>query len=290
MQSKSLNAFAHAVFIIISILSFVPLFIALMISFSNEQDIINFGYRVIPMHFDFSAYKLAFAQPKAVLMAFGISIFQSVVSPVLMIVLCGAFGYALSQQNFRYRKFCMYYILITMLFSGGLIPSYIINTQYLHLGNTLAIYIVLGLVSGWNIILFRTFFSQIPASLIEAAKIDGANELNIFIRIILPMSKPIVGSLYFTSLLGKWNDFSISLYYVTKPELYSLQYFLQQVLNSSSFVKSIYANSGVVSNDVIPVETLKFALAMISCFPVLLAFPYLQKYFSKGMAVGAVKE
>lgn len=290
MQSKSLNAFAHIVFIIITVLAIFPLFIALMISFSNEQDVVDFGYKVIPMHFDLSAYKIVFAQPKAILRAFGVSAFNSVLSPALMIILCGSFGYALSQPNFKYRKFCMHYILITMLFSGGLIPQYIINTQYLHLSNNLAVYIVLGLVSGWNIILFRTFFSQIPTSLIEAAKIDGASEVNVLFRIILPMSKPIVGSLYFTSLLGKWNDFGTSLYYVTKPELYQLQYFLQQILNNNSFIKSTYANSGVVSNDVIPVETLKFALAMISCFPVLLAFPYLQKYFSKGMAVGAVKE
>ena len=138
--------------------------------------------------------------------------------------------------------------------------------------------------------LFKTFFSQIPASLIEAAEIDGASQKRIFVSIILPMSKPIVASIFFSGMLGRWNDYSRSLYYISDKNLFDLQYFLQNALQSASFLKQTYANNPSFANDAIPVETLKFALSIISCLPVVLIFPYIQKFYSKGMAVGAVKE
>lgn len=290
MQSKKLTLFSHLVFVLICIITFVPIFITIMLSISNETDIINYGYKVIPMHIDFSAYKLIFTDISSVATATGISILNSFVSPALMVLMCGSIGYALSQPIFRARKYIMYFILVTMLFSGGLIPSYIINTQYLGLANNIMAYIVLGLVSGWNIILFKTFFSQIPASLIEAANIDGASQSRILVSVVIPMSKSIVASMFFMSMLGRWNDYSTSLYYMSDKHLYNLQYFLQKALQESSFLKETYANNPAFSNGDLPFETLKFALAIVSCIPVLISFPYMQKYFSKGMAVGSVKE
>ncbi len=290
MQSKKLTLFSHLVFVLICIITFVPIFITIMLSISNETDIINYGYKVIPMHIDFSAYKLIFTDISSVATATGISILNSFVSPALMVLMCGSIGYALSQPIFRARKYILYFILVTMLFSGGLIPSYIINTQYLGLANNIMAYIVLGLVSGWNIILFKTFFSQIPASLIEAANIDGASQSRILVSVVIPMSKSIVASMFFMSMLGRWNDYSTSLYYMSDKHLYNLQYFLQKALQESSFLKETYANNTAFSNGDLPFETLKFALAIVSCIPVLISFPYMQKYFSKGMAVGSVKE
>lgn len=290
MRSKGLVAFSHLVFIIICIMSFVPIFITLMLSISHEQDILDFGYKIIPMHIDLSAYKLIFQDAAAVAKAMGISFLSAFVGPTLMVILCGTFGYALSQPQFVYRKGIMYFILITMLFNGGLIPSYILNTQYLGLGDSIWVHVALGLVSGWNIILFKTFFSQIPVSLIEAAKIDGATQKRILASVVIPMSKPIVASLFFMSVLSRWNDYATSLYYINNKNLFSLQHFLQKSLQEASFLKQTYANNPMFADAEIPLETLKFALAIVSCIPVLLAFPYMQKYFSKGMAVGAVKE
>ena len=290
MQSKKFTAFSHIILMLNCIVVFVPIFIVVMLSVSNEQDILDYGYKVIPMHIDFSAYKLIFEDIVAVAKATGISLFSSIVSPALVVILCGTIGYALSQPKFAYRKYVLRYILVTMLFSGGLIPSYIINTQYLGLYNNILVHAVLGLVGGSNIILFKTFFSQIPASLIEAAEIDGASQKRIFVSIILPMSKPIVASIFFSGMLGHWNDYSRSLYYISDKNLFDLQYFLQNALQSASFLKQTYANNPSFANDAIPVETLKFALSIISCLPVVLIFPYIQKFYSKGMAVGAVKE
>ncbi len=290
MQSKKLTFFSHLFFVLICIISFVPIFITVMLSISNETDIINYGYKVIPLHVDFSAYKLIFSDFSSVAKATGISLLSSFAGPALMVLLCGSIGYALSQPVFRPRKYIMYFILVTMLFSGGLIPSYIINTQYLGLGNNIMVHVVLGLVSGWNIILFKTFFSQIPASLIEAANIDGASQSRILVSVVIPMSKSIVASLFFMSVLGRWNDYTTSLYYISDKSLYNLQYFLQKALQEASFLKETYANNPAFSNGDLPLETLKFALAIVSCIPVLISFPYMQKYFSKGMAVGAVKE
>lgn len=290
MQSKGLNFFSHFVFVLICILSFIPILITFMLSISNEQDVLDFGYKIIPMHIDFSAYRLIFQDIAAIAKAMGISVLSAFVGPSFMIVLCGTIGYALSQPQFAYRKGIMYFILVTMLFNGGLIPSYIINTQYLGLSNNILVHVVLGLVSGWNIVLFKTFFSQIPTSLIEAAEIDGATQKRILVSVVIPMSKSIVSSLFFMSVLGRWNDYTTSLYYINNKDLFSLQYFLQKALQEASFLKQTYANSPMFANTEIPVETLKFALAVVSCLPVLLAFPYMQKYFSKGMAVGSVKE
>ena len=290
MQSKKLTVFSHIFFIVICILSFVPILMAVLISISNETDVIQYGYKIIPMHIDFSAYKVVFSDISSVAKATAISLLSSTVAPALMVVICGAIGYALSQPQFKPRKYIMYFIIFTMIFSPGLIPTYIVNTQYLGLGNNILIYVLINLASAWNIILFKTFFSQIPVSLVEAASIDGASQNRIFVSIIIPMSKSIVASVFFMSVLGRWNDYTVSLYYMTNKDLYSLQYFLQKALQEASFLKVTYSNNPAFAVGDIPLETLKFALAVVSCIPVLLAFPYIQKYFSKGMAVGSVKE
>ncbi len=289
MQSKRLNFFIHLAFIIMIIAVFFPLFGIVMVSLSDAEDVKQFGYSIIPLHFSTDAYKLIFVDIMPVVKALLVTLMSAVVAPALTVILCSLMAYAISRPDFAYKKSANTYILIPMLFNGGLIPTYIVNTQLLGLGDSLMIYVVTGLVTTWNIILFRTFFVGIPSSLIEAARIDGATEFKTFTSIIIPMSKPIVASVFFTNALGRWNDFNTPLYYITNKDYYNIQYFLQNILREASFINQTYKDNPAFAGQRLPEETLPYAMAVIACIPVLLLFPYMQKFFSKGMAIGAVK-
>ena len=290
MQSKKLNFFVHLGFIIMVIAIVFPLIGMVTISFSNAEDVKTFGYSFIPKHFSADAYKMVFSDAVPLIKALLISLSTAVISPALTVILCASMGFAIGNPNFGYKKIANTYILIPMLFSGGLIPSYIINTQLFGLSDSYWAYIVMGLVSTWNIILFRTFFAGVPLSLLEAARIDGATEFQTLLKIIVPMSKPIIGSVFFTTALQKWNDYTVPLYYINNKDLYNIQYFLQNVIRNVQFINQTYKDNPMFTGKHLPEETLPFAVAVISCIPVMLLFPYIQKYFSKGMAVGAVKE
>ena len=274
-------------FIICTLLSVVPFLLIISISFSNENDVMRYGYSLIPKHINLTAYKLAFANGMKILHAYGITIYSSVIGTVLSLVLMSLCGYALSQEKFRYRRFLNMYVLIPMMIGGGLIPTYIINTHYLHLSNNMSVYVVLGLVSSYTIFVFKAFFMQIPKSLIEAARIDGASEKRIFINIVLPSSAPVFASVGFMALHARWNDWQTSLYYITDNRLVTLQYLLQQVLQEAEMMKTTMVGSGDTSE--LPTATLKFAVCVISTLPATVFFPFFQKYFTKGMVVGSVK-
>ena len=169
-------------------------------------------------------------------------------------------------------------------------PQYIINTTILGLKNNILVYFILTPVAAWTVILFRTFFKQIPPALIESASIDGASQYNILLKIILPMSKPIVGMQFVLGSVAKWNDWTVPLYYINDERLYNIQYFLQKVVNELSYLKDLYKDNPTFGNaDEIPVKTMQFALCVIAIVPILMVFPFVQKYFSKGIAVGSVK-
>lgn len=237
-KRNSSNIGLHAAFIIITAMFIVPLIIAIMISFSTESDVLAYGYSIIPKHFTLEAYKTAIGDSTTLVRAYGITIFTSFLNSSLTVILTGVMSYPLAREEFTPRKYIMIYVLITMLFGGGLIPTYILNTQYLHLGNTIWIYIVTGLISGSNIILFKTSFSQIPKSLMEAAEIDGATQLQVCAHVVIPTCKPIIAMIFFNTFLGHWNDYTTSMYYISDSRLYSLQYFLNRIITNSEFVKA----------------------------------------------------
>jgi putative aldouronate transport system permease protein len=179
-----------------------------------------------------------------------------------------------------------------MLFSGGLVPSYILITQHLKLQNNFWVYILPSLANGFQIIVIRTFFKGLPASLMESAKIDGASEFRIFAQIILPLSKPVLATIGLMVLMSKWNDWFTCLLYIRDKNLYTLQFLLQKILMDAEFLFQMSKNSGaVVTSEVIdpPTESMRFALAVIAAGPMLLVFPFFQKYFAKGLTIGAVK-
>ncbi len=289
--------FIHLFFILFCLLFILPFVMVISISFSSEELIAstNGGYSFFPRGFTLDAYKLAFKDPKQIVDAYIVTAITSVAGTLITLLSAGMSGYVLSRSNFSYKGIITFLVFFTMLFSGGTIPTYIIYSKYYHLKDTILVYLLPCLAGGaWNILMIRTFCKSIPESLFEAAKIDGANELRIFFQIAAPLSKPVLASVGFVCLLGKWNDWQTSLVYIDSQELYTLQYYLQRILNEAEYLKELINSGLMISEDFLasmatPTETLKYAMCIIATGPMLAVFPFFQKYFEKGMVVGAVK-
>ncbi len=281
----------NIILILMSFTYILPIIMMISISLSSEQSIIDSGYSILPRVFSTAAYKQAFANPYQIIQSYKITAAYTVMSTVLAIFVQSLMGYPLSRKTFKFKKMLLIFIMITMFFSGGMVPSYILNTQYLHLGNTFWIYIFPSLMSAWSVILFKTYFAGLPESLVEAAKIDGANEIYVYFKIILPLSTPIIATLAFTYALGKWNDWNTSLLYIRDNNLFSLQYLLQKIINESDYVQKMQgtAASSFITNEAAPSETLKYTMAILAAGPMMVVFPFFQKYFAKGLVVGSVK-
>ncbi len=285
--------YVHLFFALYMALCILPFLLVVAISFSNEDDVLRYGFSLIPQNFTTTAYEYILGDVTTLLRAYGVTIVYAFGGAMLGIIHMAALGYALSRPHFIFRKFLNIYLLITMFFNGGLIPTYILNTQVYHLGDSMWIYLLPGLVSAYNVFVFRTFFSQIPSSLIEAAELDGASEMQLLTQVILPLSKPVIATYTFTGIVARWNDFTTSMYYIQNEKLYTLQYLLQLMLNEARFLESMKAQMPNLSEmDTIaniPTETLKYAMCVLASAPMLFLFPFFQRYFSKGVTLGAVK-
>jgi putative aldouronate transport system permease protein len=285
------RAALHVSLVALSLCFVLPLVMVASISLSRESAIAEFGYTLLPRALDFAAYRRVLASPAQLVNSYRTTIAFSTAGTFLSLLVQSLMAYPLSRGNYRYRNAVTVYIFVTMLFSGGLIPHYILNTQYLRLGNSIWIYILPGLVSAWNIIVLRTFFKGLPVGLVEAAKIDGASEIRVFFSIVLPLSKSVLATIGFMTLLAKWNDWNTALIYIREPRLYSLQYLLQRILREAEFLKSMAEQSGnvVFSREDMPSESLRFAMAVLASGPMLVVFPFFQKYFARGLTIGAIK-
>ncbi len=278
-------------YILLVMVFLMPFILVVSVSLSNEDTLLKYGYTFFPKVFDLNGYRAVFKNSSQLIRSYEITIFYSLVGTLLMLVVQSMVGYTLSRNTYKLRGFLTGYFFITMLFSGGLVPSYILNCQYLHINNTIWIYILTG-VSAWNIIILRTFFQGLPAGLVEAAKIDGASEYRTFWQIIIPLSKPVLATIGFMTLLAKWNDWNTSLIYIKSPKLYSLQYLLQKILREAEYMKQM-AMSGEAGAEFSNIEdstdSMKFAMAVLAAGPMLVVFPFFQKFFSRGLTVGSVK-
>ena len=280
-------------FIIFSLLFIIPFLLIISASFTDEKTLLAEGYKLIPAKASISAYQYVFRNPSQLIDSYKVTIFYSLTATVLSMLVMTLMAYPLSRPTYRYKRPMTFLIFFTMLFTGGLVPTYIWVTRFLRLGNTVWVYILPGLVNPFYIIVIRTFFQGLPLSLVESAKIDGARELQIFFKIILPLSKPVLATVALLTLLAKWNDWNTALIYITQKELYSLQYLLQKILREVEFIKNMASSSPVagVNFDMsnVPSETMRFAMCIVAAGPMLGVFPFFQKYFAKGLTVGAVK-
>lgn len=291
LESNRLEIFAHIFLAVMCVIFVVPLIAAVIVSFSSQESIAKHGYQFIPESFSLEAYEVIFTTYGASLFrSLGITITSGIIAPLLSIFLTMLIAYPLSQADFKGRDFWRIFVLITMLFGGGLIPQYVLRTKYLGLKNNIMVYLIPA-IGGWNVFLFRTFFVNIDQAMIESAKIDGANKLQILFRIMLPLTKSLVAINFFTGFLGKWNDITTPLYYITDQALYPIQYLLQRMITSVLEAKALFEEGMVGAEGLInlPVEPMRFAMAVIGALPVFILFPYLQKYYAKGIMLGSTK-
>ena len=283
----------HTIGIFYVLICILPFLIVLSASFTSPLDLNDYGYRIFPVRIDTSAYEAIFKTPDVILRAYGVTILVTVATVLVGLFVMSAAAYPLARKNCRFRRALSFYFFFTMLFSGGLVPSYIWITQGLHLKNTIWIMILPSLVNVFHVIMIRTFMQKLPESLYESAKIDGASEIRIYFQIALPLSVPVLATVAFFNALAKWNDWSTALYYIDDKNLYPLQYLLYTIQKNiqALLTQMNLANHAGGSFDPgkIPGENLLMAMAVVATGPMLVIFPFFQKYFVSGLTVGAVK-
>ena len=279
--------------LILLLIFVMPFLLVISVSLSGEDTIAKYGYTFFPHEFNLSGYKAVMRNPMQLLNSYKVTALYSAIATLMALVVQSMLAYSISRPGMkrRVKNAIIVYLFITMLFHGGLVPSYIINCKYLHLNNTIWIYILPALTSVWNILVIRTFFVGLPDGLMEAAKIDGAGEFRIFATIVIPLSKPVLATIGFMTLLARWNDWNTALIYIKKPELYSLQYLLQRILQESEYLKQLLetAIDSNFTNMQESADGMKFAMAILAAGPMLVVFPFFRKYFAKGLTVGSVK-
>jgi putative aldouronate transport system permease protein len=286
---KTQIALNTAVIILCAFTAF-PFLLVLGVSFSNEADIVRHGYNIFPKNFDLSAYMYVLKNPLMILNAYKVTFIFSAAATFLGTLLMATAAYPLTQKDFKGRNKVAFYLYFTMLFSGGLVPSYILMTKYLHLDDNILVYILPGLISPWYIFMMRSFLQGIHKEIFEAAHIDGANQYTVFFKMVLPLSKPVLATVALFTFLGKWNDWYTAMLYINKDSLVSLQYLLQRImLNIRLLQNGDTAFAEMANEGDIPAETVRMAMAVIVAGPALLVFPFFQKYFVKGLTVGSVK-
>ena len=292
-KNKKVQIILTIFFAVMCVCIVFPFLLVVSVSFSNEQDIIMHGYSIIPRKIDFSAYKYLFENPKTLLDAYKVTGIFSVLFMVLSVFLMTLIAYPLSLPNLKGRSVMTFFLFFTMLFSGGLVPSYILITQYLHLSDTIWVYILPGLISPWYVFMLRTFIKNVPAEIRESVKLDGGSEYLFFFKFVIPLSKPVIASVALFMFLDKWNDWNTSMLYInSREELISLQYLLQRILKNLQLIKDM-ESSGLMSPGIIqeeiPTEAVRMAMSVLVAGPALFVFPFFQRYFVKGLTVGSVK-
>jgi putative aldouronate transport system permease protein len=279
----------NAILIVITLLFLVPLIVVISASLTNDIALTKNGYKLWPSQFSLDAYTYILNNPFQMLQAYGVTLFVTVVGTIGGLLIMSMFAYALSRTEFTWRRPISFIIFFTMLFSGGVVPVYILITQYLKLRDTLLVLILPYLFSPWFVFLLRTFFSQLPKEIVDSARIDGANEWQIYARIMMPLSTPAIATVGLFLILQYWNDYWLSLLYINDSKLFPVQYLLYAILRNAEFITSNTQGSSMLGSIRIPVQTIRMAMAVIAMGPVAIAFLSLQRYFVRGLTIGGVK-
>ncbi|GAA0134322.1 carbohydrate ABC transporter permease [Paenibacillus sp. YSY-4.3] len=269
-----------------------PFLFVIMISLTDEQTLVQQGFSLFPSQFSIAAYEYIFRSGSELISSFGVTLIVTVLGTLLSLILVTTYAYALSRRSFEFRGFFSFLAFFTMLFSGGMVPGYIVMTQFLHLQNTIWSLIFPLSMSAFFIIVMRTFFqTTVPDEIIESAKIDGAGEFLTFAKIVLPVSLPGIATIGLFSSLGYWNDwFNALLYYNNPQKTPPLQFMLMQIEKNMDFLTKNAQNIG--SYDVaasLPTETVRMAMVVLATAPIVMAYPFFQRYFVQGLTVGSVK-
>lgn len=286
-------AFIHLFFWGFTIVSLVPFLLVFMVSISSEDSILKNGYSLFPSQISFAAYQFLFNDFSEIAKAYGVTILSTLVGTVVSLLITALFAYPLSRPDLPFRRTLSFYIFFTMLFGGGMVPWYITYVNMFDMKNTIFAMIIPNLLlSAFNVLLMRSFFaSSIPDSVIESATIDGAGELRIFFKIVVPLSLPIMATIGLFNTLSYWNDWYNCMLFIDKPELYNIQYLMTKTLTNIQYLL-MKSNSTAQVGELLakmPQETVRMALAVVGIAPLLFAYPFFQKYYISGITSGAVK-
>lgn len=291
-QKYILRVISVIILIALSIGCIIPFVIVISASFSDETALVSQGYSLLPRNFSLAAYSSIFKNPKQLVDSYILTIFVTVVGSLTSILMVSAAAFPLSRKDYRWKKPINFYYYLTMVFSGGTIPTYILISKYLHMKNSIAVLIIPTLFNSYNMFLLKTYFSQLPSSLYEAAKIDGANEFYIFFKIAMPLCITGVATVLLLTGLSYWNSWMQCMLYMTNDKYLTLQYFLQRIMsNIESITKNANSATGMSGGDLsrLPSESARMAMCILSAGPMVFVSMCFQRFFMRGIAVGAVK-
>lgn len=290
-NDKGFQILAHVVLILMAVLVIFPILLLFMASISAESDIIKYGYSLVPKHIDLTSYKFIFSEG-SVYHAYLITIVVTLFGTVAGVIVTTMISYTLTVPGLPGKQLLSFYVLFTMLFSGGLVPSYMSWCNLFHIKNTLwALVFPFIFVSAFHIMITRTYFqNNIPQEILESARMDGLSEFGIFFRMVLPLSKPIIATIGFMKALMYWNDWKNSLYFVTDKQFVSIQALLNNMLTNVQYLsQSMDASLGATDMVNIPTLGIRMAIAVVGMLPMVALYPFFQKYYMEGLTVGAVK-
>ncbi|WP_288394031.1 carbohydrate ABC transporter permease [uncultured Vagococcus sp.] len=290
--SKKSNIFFTLLMVIVAIACVFPFVFVIIISFTSEQSISLNGYRLIPAEWSLEGYRYLFEMKEQILQALFITVFVTVVGTIVNVTFTSTYAYAISRNNFAYKRFFTMFALASMLFSAGMVPSYIVMNNMLGLKDTIWALILPLALSPFNIIVMRTFYRRsVPDAIIEAAKIDGASDLRTFIQIVLPLSIPGIATISLFAALAYWNDWFNALLYIQSDNLVPLQYLLMKIQANIDFMmQNTSLGAQVTGTMTIPKEATRMAMVVIATVPIAASYPFFQKYFVGGLTIGGVKE
>ena len=292
-EEKTFQVCSHVIMAVMAILCLLPFLLLIISSFTDNDAIVRNGYSLFPEKWSLAAYEYLFDRSNQILSAYGITVLVTLLGTCGNLILTTLLAYPLSRKDMPGRAAFTFIVFFTMLFNGGLVPTYLLYTRYLGIKNTLAGLLVPSLLMNvYFVLIMRTFFqNSIPSALIESAQIDGASEMRTFVSIVLPMGKPIIATVgLFAGIAYYWNDWYNGMIYITKSTLFSIQQLLMRMLNDIQFLQ---ANSSFVGAEdyisKIPGVTVRMSIAVVGILPILLVYPFMQRFFVKGIMLGAVK-
>ena len=282
----------NIVMILCTIACVLPLLIVFSASITDEKTVTMYGYSLFPRNLSLEAYKYIYKDIMVILRAYGVTVFVTVVGSALSLVTIALYAYPISRKDFKYRNVFTFIVFLTMLFNGGLVPWYMVYVNVLHIDDTIMALILPYLMTPLYVLIMRTFFmTTIPDGIIEAARIDGAGEFQTFVWIVLPLAKPVLATIGLFNLLTYWNDWYAPLLFINNEKLFNLQYLMYRVDKAIIYLSN---NAGSINNATqimanLPSQTARMAMAVVAIGPIILAYPFFQKYFVEGLTIGSIK-
>ena len=291
-KTKRYQFWINLILIVMTLTIILPFLLVFISSITDETVLIRNGYSFFPEKISFYAYQYIIRQGEKILRAYGVTILITVVGTFFNLMFSALLAYPLSVKTLPYRRQITFFVFFTMLFNGGLVPTYLMYVNYFHIKNTIwALIIPNYLVTAFNVILVKNYYqNSVPDSLIEAAQLDGASELKIFFKVMLPLAVPTVATISLFTGICYWNDWTNGLYYISNEKLYSIQQLLMKIMNNIQAMRSS-SNAALIGTGAIdlPGTSIRMAMAVIGILPIMLIYPFVQKYLVKGVVVGAVK-